>query len=158
MARHATEFRDDLRGLTADHGALNGECEVRETGEKCPARKYNGRDEPCAHLCTIRKALVFNDEAADGEFVLTLSDDRGHAGREVAVDAATLEDATGTKPEMTYGLHESGDEWTSEISYENGYAVFEVPTFSSNTVPFTGGVSIVVEGPVRRASLGTSLL
>lgn len=48
------------------HGALTGSCHIRESGEQCPARKWGDRDEPCAHLCTLRKALVFNDEADDG--------------------------------------------------------------------------------------------
>ena len=52
--------------LHRDHGAFVGECEIRETGEQCPARKYRDADKPCAHLCTIRKALTFNDEADDG--------------------------------------------------------------------------------------------
>jgi hypothetical protein len=37
-----------------------------EEQARCPARKYNDDDKPCAHLCTLRKALVFNDEADDG--------------------------------------------------------------------------------------------
>jgi hypothetical protein len=52
--------------LERDHGALVGDCEIHESGERCPARKYNDDEEPCAHLCTLRKALVFNDEADDG--------------------------------------------------------------------------------------------
>ena len=52
--------------LERDHGALVGDCVIHETGERCPARKYNDDEEPCAHLCTLRKALVLNDEADDG--------------------------------------------------------------------------------------------
>ncbi|MFD1599371.1 hypothetical protein ACFSBX_10435, partial [Halobellus rarus] len=78
----------------------------------------------------------------DGEVRLTLSDERNHAGREVAIDATTLDETIGTRPKTAYGLHESGDEWTSEIRYEDGFAIFEVPKFSSNTVEFSGGVSI----------------
>lgn len=47
----------DVR-LERDHGAFTGDCEaLTDDGrERCPARKYNDSDEPCAHLCTIRKA------------------------------------------------------------------------------------------------------
>lgn len=52
--------------LEKRNGAFVGDCEIRSTGEQCPARKYRDRDEPCAHLCTIRKGVLFNDPASDG--------------------------------------------------------------------------------------------
>jgi hypothetical protein len=53
--------------LERDHGAYVGDCEVRETGEQCPGRKYNDESEPCAHLCTIRKAAFVGIEDQAGE-------------------------------------------------------------------------------------------
>ena len=50
-----------------DHGALIGECEVRDEADRCPARKYNDADEPCAHLCTVFKATLFNDPDVNGQ-------------------------------------------------------------------------------------------
>ena len=75
--------------LHRDHGALSGECTVRETGEQCPARKYRDAEEPCAHLCTIRKALVFNDEADDGTTIEVFERD----DVEIAAADAHVEDA-----------------------------------------------------------------
>ena len=77
-----------------------------------------------------------------GSPALVFSDDVNHDGREVAVDATTLEETLGERPPTAYGLHEDGSEWTSSISYENGMAVFEVPRFSSNTVTFEGTISL----------------
>ncbi len=77
-----------------------------------------------------------------GSPTLVFSDDVNHDGREVAVDATTLEETLGDRPPTAYGLHEDGSEWTSSISYENGMAVFEVPRFSSNTVTFEGTISL----------------
>ncbi|MDQ2054299.1 hypothetical protein [Halobellus sp. H-GB7] len=82
---------DDVHevSLHRDHGALSGECKVRETGEQCPARKYRDADEPCAHLCTIRKALVLNDKADDGTTIEVFDRD----DVEVAAADAHVEDA-----------------------------------------------------------------
>lgn len=77
-----------------------------------------------------------------GSPALVFSDDVNHDGREVAVDAMTLEETLGDRPTTAYGLHEDGSEWTSPISYENGMAVFEVPRFSSNTVTFDGEITL----------------
>ncbi|WP_256545293.1 hypothetical protein [Halobellus inordinatus] len=67
MARYAPRQRRRSRSLTASRPRrTQRECKVCETGEQCPARKYRDADELCAHLCTIRKALVLNDKADDG--------------------------------------------------------------------------------------------
>ncbi|QHS17191.1 hypothetical protein GWK26_08570 [haloarchaeon 3A1-DGR] len=81
-------------------------------------------------------------ETADGDVALVLSDEQHHAGRDIALDAETLEDALGYRPEVVYGEHESGDRWTREIRYSDGYAVFEVPQFSSNLATFSGGIGL----------------
>jgi hypothetical protein len=52
--------------LEKRHGAYVGDCEIRD-GDRCPARKYNDRDEPCAHLCTIYQGTLFNDPTDDGD-------------------------------------------------------------------------------------------
>ncbi|WP_058365930.1 hypothetical protein [Haloparvum sedimenti] len=55
--------------LERDHGGLTGACmALMDDGkERCPARKYNDPDEPCAHLCTVRKAAFGAIEGDDGE-------------------------------------------------------------------------------------------
>lgn len=79
---------------------------------------------------------------ADGRLALRLGDSVNHAGREVAVDAGTLVDAVGYRPEVVSGLHESGERWTATVRYEDGHAVFRVPRFSTNTVTFDAAVEI----------------
>ncbi|WP_256288227.1 hypothetical protein [Halobellus inordinatus] len=54
---------DDVHevSLHRDHGALNGECKVRETGEQCPARKYRDVDDRrviSAYCCTCEKSTT----------------------------------------------------------------------------------------------------
>lgn len=78
----------------------------------------------------------------DGRLALRLGDSVNHAGREVAVSTSTLTDALGYRPEEVSGLHESGERWTANVRYEDGYAVFSVPRFSTNTVTFDAAVSI----------------
>jgi len=78
----------------------------------------------------------------DGRLALRLGDSVNHAGRDVAVDAETLTDALGYRPEVVSGLHSSGERWTETVAYRGGYAVFSVPRFSTNTVTFDGDVSI----------------
>lgn len=80
---------------------------------------------------------------AEGKLEMLLRDDRNHEGRTVAVSQAALEEAHGGDlPESVFGLHESGDEWASEVEYEDGMAHFDVPKFSENTVTFEGTVTL----------------
>lgn len=81
-------------------------------------------------------------ETADGRLALRLGDAVNHEGRTVAVDAETLREALGYRPEVVSGLHESGDRWTANLRYEDGYALFSVPQFSTNTVTFDADVAI----------------
>lgn len=73
---------------------------------------------------------------------LVLEDGQNHAGREVAVRIEALEQSLGQRPATAFGIHESGDPWASRIDYRDGYAVFDVPKFSQNTVTFEGEVEI----------------
>jgi len=79
---------------------------------------------------------------SDGKFALVLTDNQNHEGREVAIDAAALEQTYGDRPDTAWGRNDNGSNWQSPISYENGMAVLEVPHFSSNTVTFSGTISI----------------
>jgi hypothetical protein len=63
------------------NGAYQGECRSLHESEtvQCPARKYADPSTPCAHLATLRKALVCNDDAVDGSTIKVQStDDRQH--------------------------------------------------------------------------------
>ena len=88
--------------------------------------------------------VMDSDSAAvsgDG-MAIVLRDDVNSAGREVAIDAGLLQQALGYRPEAIYGTHEDGSEWTRSAEYVDGYLVFEVPHFSSNTVTFSGEIRI----------------
>ncbi|MFA9515920.1 hypothetical protein ACERIT_01650 [Halopenitus sp. H-Gu1] len=63
--------------LEHDHGAFVGKCEVLDGDDRkqCPARKYNNPDEPCAHLCTIRKAAFVEISDVQGEPVTVFETD-----------------------------------------------------------------------------------
>lgn len=77
-----------------------------------------------------------------GSLALVIQDDTNHAGREVAIPADAVKGSIGRLPEAVHGTHEDGSEWTSQVRAESGLLIFEVPHFSSNTVTFSGGVSI----------------
>ncbi len=82
------------------------------------------------------------DATSDGDLVLQASDDINHAGRTIAVDAQTLAQAVGHRPSTAHGLHSSGESWVDEIEYEDGYAKFSPPKFSTNTITFDGTVTL----------------
>ena len=73
---------------------------------------------------------------------VVLRDDQNSASREVAIDAGQLQEALGYRPEAIRGTHEDGSKWTRSAEYNDGYLVFEVPHFSSNTVTFSGRISL----------------
>jgi len=77
-----------------------------------------------------------------GSVALVVTDDQHSAGREVGIPTDALESALGRQPQVARGVHESGEQWTAPISYEDGHAVFEVPHFSTNTVTFSGTYTI----------------
>lgn len=97
-------------------------------------------------LTTNKRAseLISSDSAvAQGnQMALILSDDQHSEGRRVAIDSGILQNALGYEPQAIYGTHESGEQWSAPAQYTDGYLVFEVPHFSTNTVTFTGSVSI----------------
>jgi len=79
--------------LHKDRGALTGSCYVAGTDEKCPARKYNDESKPCAHLCTIWKATLFNDPTADGTPIQLFDvDDAEIAAADTHIEAAMAAD------------------------------------------------------------------
>ena len=96
-------------------------------------------------------------DATGNQLQLIFSDDRNHQGREVAIAATALEDSLGERPDVAYGLHESGDRWSSSIEYRNGYAVIEIPRFSSNTVTFSGSVELTGNPAVSGTSYSYEL-
>lgn len=78
----------------------------------------------------------------DLQLALNFTDNQHHDGRTVAVPANALVDALDYRPETAYGRHENGTKWTSTIRYEDGYATWRIPHFSTNTVTFNGVISI----------------
>lgn len=80
----------------------------------------------------------------DGELEeLVLDDDVNHAGREVAVDVtalvAALPDVSTVDdlPDRVYGEHETEGRWSRPLVVRDGYAMLEVPHFSTNTISFS---------------------
>ncbi|WP_253737978.1 hypothetical protein [Halohasta salina] len=91
--------------LHRDHGALIGECELRHEDDRCPARKYNDADKPCAHLCTILKATLFNDPDIRGSSIEVFDvSDVGMASADTHIESAMAGDrdpvATDGGPEV----------------------------------------------------------
>lgn len=75
--------------LQRDHGALVGECVLAESGDQCPARKYNDSEEPCAHQCTVRKAAFGGLEDVYGDVVtIFAADDIGTARADYHIESA----------------------------------------------------------------------
>ncbi|WP_161612613.1 hypothetical protein [Halorubrum tebenquichense] len=79
---------------------------------------------------------------ADDDIAIVLADDEVHEGRDVAVDLGVLEAGVGYVPDVAYGVHDSGEEWQSPIEQEDGVGRFHVPEFSSNSVTFSGGITL----------------
>lgn len=83
----------------------------------------------------------------EGPIAIVLVDDHNSSAREIAIPAAELESILGHRPTAVFGVHQensedAGEDWSAPIEYDDGYAVFRVESFSSNTVTFSGGVSI----------------
>jgi hypothetical protein len=87
-------------------------------------------------------ALEVTIGSVDSQIALVFTDSQNHDGRRVAVDASTLADAVGEKPELAYITHENGTQYEVPITYESGDAILEIDRFSSNTVTFSGEISI----------------
>mgnify|MGYP002124911312 CR=1 FL=1 len=79
---------------------------------------------------------------SSGSLALVLKDDTHSEGRRVAIGAEAVREALGYTPQRVYGTHEDGSKWSRAVEYEAGMLVFHVPHFSSNTITFSGEVSI----------------
>jgi hypothetical protein len=80
---------------------------------------------------------------SEPRLVLNISDDQVHEGRKVAVPRQALVDAVGEVPETVYGTNdETGEQWTASTTVRDGYFIFEIPHFSTNTVTFAGEVHL----------------
>jgi len=96
-------------------------------------------------VTTSERAAGYLDNGTSvggGSLALVIQDDTNHAGREVAIPADAVKGAIGRIPEAVHGTHEDGSEWTSQVRAQSGLLIFEVPHFSSNTVTFSGEVSV----------------
>ncbi|WP_256288787.1 hypothetical protein [Halobellus inordinatus] len=85
---------------------------------------------------------VSSSQVGSGDLALVFKDDSEHQGRTVAVPSDAIRQAVGHVPNVVYGVHEDGDEWSSQVRAENGLLYFEIPKFSSNSVTFSGTVEI----------------
>ncbi len=113
---------------------------------------HDGRILTDSHAMSLDVILTTPARAADiagrdsasltGDMALILRDTEHSAGRRVAIDSGLLQTALGYEPKAIYGTHENGEQWTAPAEYVDGFLVFEVPHFSTNTVTFTGSVKI----------------
>ena len=116
---------DDLRGraLASDHAAS---LDVVVT---TPERADSYVD-----------GSVIGGERTD--VAIVLRDDVESGAREVALDAPSMRDALGYIPTQVWGTADDGSTWTAEARTEDGYLIFEVPHFSTQTVTFSSEVSL----------------
>lgn len=90
------------------------------------------------------KEIMGTDSAAlsGDKMSLVLADNQHHEARDVAIESTTLEQALGYVPKYVFGTHDDGSRWARPTTYKDGYLVFTVPEFSSNTVQFSGEISV----------------
>lgn len=88
------------------------------------------------------QTMQIETTSVDGEPALVLSDDRTHDGRWVSVSTAWLQEVHGEVPTTVTIRHESGDVYSEKVRVRGGSAAFYVRGFSSNTVTFSGEVSV----------------
>lgn len=81
-----------------------------------------------------------------GGLAIVATDDEHSAGRDLAIEAAALEDALGYRPEVAYVTHESGEQVVEEVRYRDGYATVPVDHFSTNTITWAGEVDLDISG------------
>lgn len=87
-------------------------------------------------------AILNGDDDVPLAIAIVMGDDVAHEGRDVAIPIEIIEESVGYRPAKAYGTHSSGDQWNSTIGYEDGYAIWEVPKFSENTITWSSEVSI----------------
>ena len=129
-----------------DHAGIPSEnVEVRDRAGGAP-----GQGGPPAHAeawglsASSHGADMAAEIVLDGDRLdrVVLSDEVNHDGREVALSLEALEEGVDELPDRVYGVHESGEEWSSELRVEDESVVFDVPRFSTNEVSFVGEISI----------------
>ncbi|WP_232702214.1 hypothetical protein [Halobacterium wangiae] len=76
-------------------------------------------------------------------FALVVQDDVHDAGREVAIRADVLKAGLGYVPQsLTVQNNETGETWTGPATLQDGYLVADFEHFSSNSVTYSGTVSL----------------
>lgn len=80
--------------------------------------------------------------SGSGDRALVFRDNSSHAGRDVAVPADAVRETVGHVPNVVHGVHEDGTSWTAQVEARNGLLIFHIPHFSSNSVTFSGEVSL----------------
>ena len=91
------------------------------------------------------------------EAVIVLEDNTAHAGRSVSIDDDLLRKVLGYEPQVLRGVHSSGGRWTEKASYQDGFLVVDIESFSSNTISFGGQVTIDGNPAVDGASYNYKL-
>jgi hypothetical protein len=91
---------------------------------------------------TGAQTMTVETTSVDGEPALVLEDEQTHDGRWVSVPVSWYEDALGQVPSRAYVRHSSGREYTTPTHTRGSSVAFYVRGFSSNTVTFSGEVSI----------------
>ncbi len=133
------------QGVDADRDAPDDLHEV-PTSRIEPMSNDRGSDAPptpeSVRASAGSQTMQIETTVVDGEPALVLADDRTHEGRWVSVETSWLQEVHGEIPETVTIEHESGDVYSESVRVRGESATFYVREFSSNTVTFSGEVSI----------------
>lgn len=132
----------DLRPQASQHADTT---EVSIVTESQASAVVNGKELPevaASNVCSNGQGNSAIDCSTDTSAALVISDDTHHEGRQVAVRAEPLRNELGHAPSfITVRNAETGEEWQTPVSQEDGWYIIDVEHFSSNTVSFSGEVS-----------------
>lgn len=70
--------------------------------------------------------------------VTVITDDTYSDSRKIGIPVELFTQSVGYKPQVAHGIDESGETWSDSVEYSDGYAIIEVPHFSTQTVTWSG--------------------
>lgn len=139
---------DDLSNAvyTSKHASTTEVDIVTGSQAGAVARGASPADIAGERVCANANAAARNPaiECDTGaQLALVISDDVHHEGRTVAVRTSVVEEALGFVPEtIAVANNETGETWRSPAEVRDGWLVADVEHFSSNSVSFTGTISV----------------
>lgn len=111
-------------------------------------------DRVCGSPAGARSPAV----SCDTSMSVVISDSTNHEGREVAIRVDVVREALGYVPEtIAISNNETGETWRSPATVRDGWLITDVEHFSSNSVSFTGTVSVKASPAQNGDSFTTNL-